>query len=411
MSFLDWFRKKETRAVQSFGSLNGNNVWTAGGEELLGVGSDVPEVRRVAGYPPVSQALQMIAGDCSKIPCRVYQKYYKNDVEERYLRPNHYAANLIDLYGSPNDVDTTFDLFFDWFFDALLFGGGYLWVHRDGPMPVSIHKLLPDRTWPVFYKGKRFFRTELGWSEGESNVEFLPNDDVLFLQGVNLSPWGPANPIKLYREIFNQAINATDYTTNYFKQGTQAGGILMAPPGAGETSIKNAEKAIEERRNKSNWFKTLVLKDGYRWQSVTGSLKDADTVPLDEATARHVCRIFNLPPSKLGLSDTVSYNSLEQENRQYIDSCLSTWLVQARSQFHKKLVIPSDQASFIVDYEIDYLNWADSQAKATVLTQLIDRGVMSPAYVATKYYSLPTTAQGTTPNQPAITQPKRKASR
>jgi HK97 family phage portal protein len=167
----------------------------------------------------------------------------------------------------------------------------------------------------------------------------------------------------------------------------------MVPPGASTVAIDNVEKAVEQRAKKENWFRTLILKDGFKWQSVTGSLRDATAVELDESTARHVARIYNLPPSKLGLSDTVSYNSLEQENRQYVDSCLSTWLIQARSQFHRKLIVPSEQANYIVDYEIDYLQWADSTARANVFTQLLNQRVMDAGEVRRRYGLPPRTIE------------------
>ena len=147
-SIGQFLRRVEQRAVTAFGSLSADARFVTAQDDLT-FESDLPTVRRVAGYPPVSQALQMIAGDCAKLPCRVYQRYNSDGVENRYWRPNHYASTLIDLWGSPNDTDTTFDLFFDWFFECLLFGGGYLYSHGGGAVPVGIRKLLPGRAGPV----------------------------------------------------------------------------------------------------------------------------------------------------------------------------------------------------------------------------------------------------------------------
>jgi HK97 family phage portal protein len=379
-------RSSESRAINGIGSLTPDARYITGDINDLGTSDDTPSANRVAGYPPVSQAIQMIAGDCAKLPARVFQTYSTADGIDRYHRPKHYASRLIDLFGQPNDTDTTFDVLYDWFFDALLFGGGYLWVDRVGPKPVGIYKLLPDRTRPFTYGGKRYFQTHF---HNEATNSYTPvyyaNEDILFLQGPNVASMAPSNPIRLYQDTFNQAINAADFTSAYFRKGTQAGGLLMTPPGASSTAIDNVEKQIIERTKKENWFKTLMIKDGFKWQSTTGSLRDATAVELDESTARHVARIYNLPPSKLGIKDSSSYNSLEQDNQQYYDSCLSTWLIQARSQMHRKLIIPSEQPDYVIDYEIDLLQWADSQARANVMLQFIDRGVMDAAEVRRKY--------------------------
>lgn len=328
-----------------------------------------PSVTAVAGYPPVSQALQMIAGDCAKIPAMVFEVTSLGRLPKR----NHPALDLIGLWGKPNETDTTFDILFDWFFHALLWGRSAIYVERMGPDPVALVPLLPDRTYPVYMAGKRYFETELS-GDGKPQKVYLPNDDVLYLEGFNVDGLHPEHPVRIFRRTFENAINAQDFTSQFFANGSQQGGILMVPPGASEAAIVNTQTAVQTRAEKTNWFRTLVLKDGFRWQSTTSSLRDATTVELDEASARHVARLYNIPPSKLGLKDTVSYNSLDQDNRQYLDSCLASWLIQARSQFHRKLILPSKQRRYQVDYEIDALQWADPEAKANIADKGLSKG-------------------------------------
>lgn len=315
----------------------------------------------VAGYPPVSQCLQMIAGDCARLPLVVKRR---DDNDALPVEATHYAQRLIDPWGRPNDEDTQFDLFFDWYFDALLWGGGYLWIDRRGAMPVALYRLLPDRTWRVDRGGRVFFVTHVfDEAAGKHVRQILPHEDVLYLEGIRIGE-DSSNPVALYRNTFRAALNAQEFTARYFDQGTQAGGILMVPPGAGEQAIKNTQAQVNARSDKDNWFRTLVLKDGFRWQSTTADLKSATTVELDEQSARAVARIFNIPPSKLGIRDSMSYNSRESDRQEYLDSCLSSWLIQGRSQVHRKLILPSEQASVIVDYTVDELALLNLDARA-----------------------------------------------
>lgn len=315
----------------------------------------------VAGYPPVSQCLQMIAGDCARLPLVVKRRAGLDAIP---VEADHYAQRLIDPWGRPNDEDTQFDLFFDWYFDALLWGGGYLWIDRIGAMPRALYRLLPDRTWRIDRGGRVYFVTHVYDSmAGEYVKQVLPHEDVLYLEGLRIGE-DPSNPITLYRNTFKSALNAQEFTVRYFDQGTQAGGILMVPPGASETAVNNTEKQVRARTDKENWFRTLVLKDGFRWQSTTSDLKSATTVELDEQSARAVARIYNVPPSKLGIRDSMSYNSRESDRQEYLDSCLSSWLIQGRSQVHRKLVLPSEQPSVIVDYTVDELALLNLAARA-----------------------------------------------
>ncbi|HBE68820.1 MAG TPA: phage portal protein [Planctomycetaceae bacterium] len=356
MGLYDAARRLAQRATESRNS-SGISLSSFGFEAASNV-----SVRRVAGYPSVSQALQMIAGDCAKMPAMVFEL----DGEHRRRVPDHPLLQLVGEFGHPNDVDTTFEILFDWFFHCLLWGRSAIWVVREGPNPVELIPLLPDRTEPKYKGGKRYFATEVRDDDGRAHVQLLPNEDVLYLEYLNLDGLNPEHPVRLYRETFKQAINAQDFTSKYFEDGTHHGGILVAPHGASEDAIEGLEQQVEEGRRKRSWFKTLTIKDGFNWIQTTANLKDATAVELDENTARQVARTYNLPPSKLGLKDSSSYNSLDQDNRQYVDSCLSSWLIQARSQFHRKLLLPSEQSRFIVDYEIDSLQWADPDTKAKI---------------------------------------------
>lgn len=365
MSLLTKLRNAthERRATEEIPVPGGGYVQYLNGRNDPFADSSGPSMESVAGYPPVGQALQMLAGDLAKMPVMVYEV----KPEGRYPKPAHRLLELIGLFGKPNDTETTFDLLFDWFFHALLWGRSALYVERIGPEATGLIPLLPDRTFPVYMNGRRYFETEVSSDTAErAKKVYLPNDDVLYLEGFNIDGLHPENPVRVYRRTFENALNAQDFTSKFFANGSQQGGILMVPPGASETAIVNTENAVSQRSAKSNWFKTLILKDGFRWQNTTSTLRDATAVELDEASARHVARIYNIPPSKLGLKDTVSYNSLDQDNRQYIDSCLSSWLIQARSQFHRKLVLPSKQRTIQVDYIIDELLWADPVSKASV---------------------------------------------
>ncbi len=345
----------------------------AAGGVALGTGSIT--AHDVAGYPPVSQCLQMIAGDCARLPLQVKDRA-ANGLDFTPALPSHYAQALIDPWGKPNDDDTQFDLFYDWYFDALLWRGGYLWIDRVGAMPVALYRLLPDRTWKVDRGGRVFFVTSV-WDDAANAYvkKVLPNEDVLYLENMAVG-FDACEPITLYRKTFKAALAAQDWTARYFSQGTQAGGILMVPPGAGEKAINNTEAAIQARANPDNWFRTLVLKDGFRWQSTTADLKNANSAELDEQSARAVARIYNIPPSKLGIRDSMSYNSRESDRQEYLDSCLSSWLIQGRSQIHRKLILPSEQSRVIVDYVVDELALLNMDQRANLVNNAIDKGWM-----------------------------------
>lgn len=333
-------------------------------------GDDVSE-SRLLGYAPAAQAIQLIAGDLAKIPIIVERLVGPGPTDWEPDTDQDVAA-LLDLFdGVPDGETTAFDMLFQWYFSCLLFGAGYLWIDRQGVRPVGLYHLLPDRTKPIRdARGRQFIVSEIN-----RKLEYFPAADVLYLPMLSIDGLQPCRPVETFRQAFKVAIANQDFTAQYFTEGTHAGGIVMAPPGASQPAVDQVEENLRNRAKKSNWFKSLVLRDGYRWQTTTSNLKDATSVELDEANARHVARFYNLPPSKLGLKGAYSY-TLEDENQQYLDSTLSTYLRQALGQFNAKLKRPSDRFKRRINFQIGALDWANAKTRINSVERLVGRNVI-----------------------------------
>lgn len=351
------------------------SIFGGGSEDQVHVNT-----RSAAGYPPVAKAVGMIAEDVAKLPLHVYRR----DGEDRIRDRSHFAARIIGPRGMANEYTTTFDFWHDLMWDALLRGRGLAWIERDGPRAIGLYRLDPDAWRPRVVGGRKW------WANYGDPPITLPDADILVVRGTQLDGLNPDDPIVLFRETLRVGISAQRFASNFFGNGAHVGGILQAPPGASETAIKNVEKAVAGKVSPDSWFKTLILRDGFRWQKTTVDPKDANLGETDEASARHVARIFRIPPSKLGLSDTVSYNSLDQEQRQYLDSTLAAWLLRIAGQCNAKLLVPSQfrTGNVYIEHLVDALQWTDAQTKASIATQGIQSGWLRPNEVR-RWHNMP----------------------
>lgn len=336
-------------------------------------------VERLAGYPPVAQAVGMIAGDCASLPLSVYRRVGDGD---RAKQVNHEAQGLISLHEDSLEQDTVFDLWFDFFYDALIRGLGLLWIDRSGIRPVGLYRLDPDSWRPVRVNGRKY------WVNYGSPPIVIPDVDIIHHSGVRLDGLHPTSPIRRYAETFRVGTNLQRFASSFFENGAHVGGILKAPAGAGEKAIDNVEEGVRAKANPLNWFKTLILRDGFEWIKTSVDPKDAMVNELDETETRHVAQIYNIPPSRLGLKDSVAYNSLEQEEKRYLRSTCGPHLIRVRSQCKKKLLRPSEQQTHFIDYLIDALQWTDGAARANIATQGIQAGWLQRNEVR-RWHNLP----------------------
>lgn len=342
-----------------------------GGGTILSAGVHVTEFKAL-GYTPLYQAVSMISGDAVKIPVKSYRK----TPDGKRQRIAHPAQQRLDLYRMANEEVSGLKFLRRLFVSALLHNNGYAYIDRakNGTI-LGLYNLLPDRTYPIRVGGQLKFVTHAG-----SQQVTLEPFEVLHIEGVCVDGLEGADLIRLFREDLSVALARRGFTAKFFESGMTAGGILGAPPGVTPEALRKVESSIKEKfSGGSNAFKTVILRDGFKWYSTQVNPEQAQLSEMDADQARAIARIYNLDPSKLGVPGSTSYNHSEMAQKNYYDSCLSPWLLSLASEANIKLLSQSERDQGVyMEHEINALLWADSKTRNEIATAGIQAGRFSP---------------------------------
>lgn len=319
-------------------------------------------------------AVKMISGDVSRLPMQTFRR------RPNGLRPiaddSHQLWPMIQPLGMANPEVSVLKLWRRAMVHALVYENAYIWMDTSPAGKVrGMYQLLSDRTMVVRKGGRLWAVTELGDVEtGGSRVWARPYEEVIHIEGLCFDGLCGSDLVSAAREDIGVALAARQFKSRFFGQGMHAGGILQAPPGAATTAIQKVEKAITEHHSSSEKaFKTLVLRDGFKWFSTQISPEDAELTQIDETEIRNLCRRFLLQPGRMGLRDSISYNSLEAEKRDYYDTTLSYWASIIRSEINAKALTEDERREWLIDYNVSLaLLWADASTLIKVATQGIN---------------------------------------
>lgn len=356
----------------------------AGIEQWTGPGSTSHAGERVTAessltYSPIWQGVHLISGDVAKLPIHVFRR---GEGSAREVDYDHPADRLISPTENANEEINTYTFWRRFMVSALLWGGGYAWIDRRGNGdPIGLYNLLPDRTMPLRAKdGSLWFVTEYYSEDGaKSEIEAFPAHDILYVEGISLDSTNPCEMVAKARQDIGLALAARKFTSRFFAQGAQHGGILQAPPGASQEAVNKMENALHLKysggSNSDHAFKTLILRDGFRWFSTSVDPDKAQLIELDEAQVRHAARWLNLAPEFLGVASSVSYNSLESRKQGYLDSTLSHWLAAIKAACNQRLRRPGERQArtHFIDYNINALLWADAKTRS----EIAEKGILS----------------------------------
>ena len=361
---------------------------------------------------PFWQAVSIISGDVATSTADVFRRTAEGD---REVADTHPADILIST--RPNEEMSAFELWRRFMVQLLIYQNGYLYVERAGGSgaPTGLYNLLPDRTEARRDdNGTLFYATEVA-----GRMEPLKKEQVIHVKGLCLDSGAGYDLVCAARNSIGLALAAEGFGSKFFANGAQAGGVVEVPPGTTEPAAERLMEGLKKKHTgKDNWFRVMVLRDGAKFHQTTIDAQKSQLTELREHQVRDIARYFNLPPHKLGLVDSVSYNSSEQSQIQYITGCLTHWFAALRGELQLKLLTDREQKtkSHFIDFNTSKLIERDLKTQVEILAIERQNEIINAAEwrrkrnlpprtdaAAEEYVNPNTKSNGRTSSEPATT--------
>ena len=374
---IDPQKDREARALENPNiPLGSPEVWNEVFGDTSTEAGEAVSPKRALQYAPVWQAVNLISGDVAKLPFNVYRRRPDLGERGREIDESHPVQKLL-RYKS-NGAMSAYKFWRRMMTHVLIWNNAYALIDYQNGLPVALLPLLPDRTSPQIQPdGSIVFVSEVGGTLHGFNAS-----QVLHFEGVSV--YGEADCELVYkaRNSFALGLAAEKFASKFFANGARIGGVLEVPAGMTKTAADNLETGFRKTyENVSNSFKTVILRDSAKFHTGQFTPEQSQLVSARQEQVRDVARWYNLPPHKLGdFASSASYSSLEQENRSYLDSCLSAWLHTIASECYLKLLTLEQQENntHFIEHNTGALIAADIKTQYEVGRMGIEMGVLSP---------------------------------
>jgi HK97 family phage portal protein len=345
--------------------------WGGGSRSAAGVQVNHVKALTIAA---VYQAVSIVSGDIAKLPLYPYKRLPDDDREIFDSHPWYFP---VAIRANPQKSAKRF--WRDFAVHCLVWGNGYAYISRGKR---ELYNLLPDRTAPEWHRGKLVYVTEV---DGE--LKALDPSQVLHVYGISLDSTKGMDVVQMARDDWGLELAARNFESKFFKNGARMGGILELPQGIPKPARDNVEEGFRKTYEEGdNPFKTVVLREGAKFHAGQVSPQQGQVSELREDRKREVASRFNVPPSMLGIRDSVSYNSFEQERLAYLHGCLHHWLSAIADECDMKLLsekeLRSDQAYF--EHNVSKFTAVDWGTQVTKLCELRNAEIVSPNEIRKK---------------------------
>jgi HK97 family phage portal protein len=315
----------------------------------------------------IYRAVQIIATPISKMNLRTYR--YATGMEQLIENPI--------LVNKPSLLTSRRDFMFQTVVSLALEGNAF-WLKTYGTNgQVNNLTLLPAAGTTVAWVDpnditKGVFYAYMGMNLGANDVEHLK----LFsrpgvIRGVS--------PIESCRDDVRSALDVRAYASNWFTSAGIPTGILKSN---NMVSQADAETITANWHNKQQSRQVAVLGNGFDYQAIALSPRDALFTEIQDQAVQMVARLFGIPARLLlttvpGTSDT--YTNLQDENQVFYRHTLMAYTDAITDALSNCL-----PRGTRVEFDFEHLFKADVAARYDYYKVGIDAGFLTPAYVQAK---------------------------
>jgi HK97 family phage portal protein len=316
-------------------------------------------------YAPWWQGISIIAGDVARLPLDAYKRTSDDDRERQRQLEAWRCLNQI-----ANPIMTGYTLRELLTAHALSWGNGYAAIVRRGTETVGLIPIHPgsvtvdvDDEYNAVYKVR----------DDSGGEQVFPSDDILHIRGLGDNGVCGHSVYTLARNSLGLGLAAEQHGSSHFANGAKPGILLSHPARLDKPQADTLLKQWQARHQGSqNANLPALLTGGLTATVMDMSNEDSQWIESRKFQREEVASWLCLPPHKLGSDSRVSYNSLEAEERAYVNQTLARWLTRWETECFVKLFARAQQRkNWYWEHNTGALIQGDMQTQATVLTQLV----------------------------------------
>lgn len=299
-------------------------------------------------HATVFSCCNVIAGDLSKIPLKLYQRG-KDGIEQRVR--DHPAAYLMNVESAPG-VPAVVTRFAMTYIFALR-GNAHAFAPRDGGGDLElIEALLPD-TVSILKNGRnRFYDFE----DGAGVRRVVAHRAMVHLRYMALDGWTGRSPLEVAAESVGLALAGQEAAARMASGTVLKAYIKMEDTFTDDEAYRRNGRRIRAAIDDPEHNGIPILGANDAIQRLDLSAADQELLATRRFDREQLMGIYRVPPPKLGVLEYGVKANAEQAAIDYLTDCLLHWGKQCEDQFALSLLTERERrAGMFFRHDFDTL--------------------------------------------------------
>lgn len=273
----------------------------------------------VLSFHAVFACQTLIASDIAKLHLRLVKK----DTNGIWAETTRAAYSPV--LRKPNHFQNRLQFIESWVLSKLQFGNAYILKQRDGRGVVtSLFVLDPKQVNPLIAdNGDVFYELNTDALSNVTERIIVPAREIVHDRfNTMFHPLVGLSPIFANGLAATQGLSIQNNSALFFQNGSQPGGLLLAPGHIGQETADRLKAHWEENYSGRNRGKIAVLGDNLKFEQLAVKAVDAQLIEQLKWSAEVVCSTYHVPGFMVGVGQEPSYNNVQNLTLRYYSQCL-----------------------------------------------------------------------------------------
>ncbi len=266
------------------------------------------------------------------------------------------------LHDSFNDNQTAFEAR-EFLIRCLdLHGNAYFKIDRNGRgQCVALIPLLPGSV-VVQRLGSGRLRYKVSNFQGGS-ATYL-QDEILHVRGPSRDGLIGQSVIHLARGTLGLNLAQIQTANGVMGNSLRTSGILSFSERISDVSREKLRATVtNDFTGPGNAGKILILDNGGKFDPTSMTPEDAQFLESRKLSNEDVARIFNVPPTAVGILDKGTYSNVEQEAASLIQNCLGPLAARIEAAMARCLLTPDAKRTLYIEHDLNTLLRGDVKSR------------------------------------------------
>jgi HK97 family phage portal protein len=350
-------------------------------------------------YSAVYACVSLIAQDIGKLALRLVEQ----DAAGIWTETTNPAYSPV--LRTPNRYQTIIKFIEGWITSKLVHGNTYVLKQRDARGVVNALYLLdPTRVTPLVAPDASVYyqlgKPEAGRLEQLAGITdeapVVPASEMIHdLMIALFHPLVGVSPLYACGVSALQGQTIQNNSSRFFANGSNPGGILVAPGPIDDAQAARLKKRWEERYSgPENIGRVAVMGDGLKYEPLTMTAVDAQLIDQLKWTADTICSTYHVPPYMVGIGPPPPYANVEPLIQLYYAGCLQSLIASFQACLNKGLELPLYLGT---RFDLTDLILMDASTRTKAAHEAINAGALSPNEARRRYFGLGPVPGGNSP--------------